>query len=132
MLDAAPPRYRAMLWLMAGCGLRLGEAMAVSRDQIDFKAETLRVDFQIAEDGDTESGKNSAIQRRHIKSREEGEPGRSVPSRRTSPSSFGDTSRTTAYGARNDSSSPTSRGPGTSTRRTSTRRSGWRLWARVG
>lgn len=79
MLDAAPPRYRAMLWLMAGCGLRLGEAMAVSRDQIDFKAETLRVDFQIAEDGDTESGKNSAIQRRHIKARDEGEPGRTVP-----------------------------------------------------
>lgn len=68
-----------MLWLMAGCGLRLGEAMAVSRDQIDFKAETLRVDFQIAEDGDTESGKNSAIQRRHIKARDEGEPGRTVP-----------------------------------------------------
>ena len=79
MLSAAPPRYRAMLWLMAGCGLRLGEAMAVSRDQIDFKAETLRVDFQIAEDGDTESGKNSAIQRRHIKARDEGEPGRTVP-----------------------------------------------------
>lgn len=79
MLDAAPPRYRAMLWLMAGCGLRLGEAMAVSRDQIDFKVETLRVDFQIAEDGDTASGKNSAIQRRHIKARDEGEPGRSVP-----------------------------------------------------
>lgn len=79
MLDAAPPRYRAMLWLMAGCGLRLGEAMAVSRDQIDFKAETLRVDFQIAEDGDTASGKNSAIQRRHIKARDEGEPGRTVP-----------------------------------------------------
>lgn len=78
-LDAAPPRYRAMLWLMAGCGLRLGEAMAVSRDQIVFKAETLRVDFQITEDGDTESGKNSAIQRRHIKARDTGEPGRSVP-----------------------------------------------------
>lgn len=107
MLDAAPPRYRAMLWLMAGCGLRLGEAMAVSRDQIDFKTETLRVDFQIAEDGDTASGKNSAIQRRHIKARDEGEPGRSVPSRRTSHSSFGGTSRTTAYGGRNGSSSPT-------------------------
>ncbi|WP_234342912.1 tyrosine-type recombinase/integrase [Streptomyces fulvoviolaceus] len=79
MLDAAPPRYRALLWLMAGCGLRLGEAMAVSRDQIDFKAETLRVDFQITEDGDSESGKNSAIQRRHIKARDEGEPGRTVP-----------------------------------------------------
>ncbi|MFD8221667.1 hypothetical protein ACFV2U_50535 [Streptomyces sp. NPDC059697] len=78
-LDAAPSRYRALLWFMAGCGLRLGEAMAVSRDQIDFKAETLRVDFQIAEDGDTESGKNSAIQRRHIKARDEGEPGRTVP-----------------------------------------------------
>ncbi|MEU2059918.1 hypothetical protein [Streptomyces sp. NPDC013455] len=32
---------------MAGCGLRLGEAMAVSRDQVDFKAETLRVDHGV-------------------------------------------------------------------------------------
>ncbi|MFC5654608.1 tyrosine-type recombinase/integrase [Streptomyces nogalater] len=79
MLEACPPRYRAMLWLMAGCGLRLGEAMAVSRDQVDFKAETLRVDFQITEDGETESGKNSALQRRHIKARDEEEPGRIVP-----------------------------------------------------
>jgi integrase len=79
ILDATPSRYRAMLWLMAGCGLRLGESMAVSRDQIDFKTETLRVDFQITEDGDTESGRNSAIQRRHIKARNEGEPGRTAP-----------------------------------------------------
>ncbi|WP_322870375.1 tyrosine-type recombinase/integrase [Streptomyces goshikiensis] len=79
MLEGAPPRYRAMLWLMAGCGLRIGEAMAVSRDQIDFQAEVLRVDFQIAEDGESESGKNSALQRRHIKARDEEEPGRVVP-----------------------------------------------------
>ncbi|WP_262386731.1 site-specific integrase [Streptomyces sp. TRM49041] len=79
MLGASPPRYRAMLWLMAGCGLRLGEAMAVSRGQIDFKGETLRVDFQITEDGETESGKNSALQRRHIKARDEEEPGRVIP-----------------------------------------------------
>ncbi|MFD3759073.1 tyrosine-type recombinase/integrase [Streptomyces sp. NPDC058622] len=79
MLNGAPPRYRAMLWLMAGCGLRIGEAMAVSRDQIDFQAEVLRVDFQIAEDGESESGKNSALQRRHIKARDEEEPGRVVP-----------------------------------------------------
>nr|WP_237528200.1 MULTISPECIES: hypothetical protein [unclassified Streptomyces] len=53
--------------------------MAVSRDQIDFKAEVLRVDFQIAEDGETESGKDSALQRWHIKARDEEEPGRVVP-----------------------------------------------------
>lgn len=79
ILDGCPPRYRAMVWLMAGCGLRLGEAMAVARDQIDFKGETLRVDSQITEDGETESGKNSALQRRHIKARDEEEPGRIVP-----------------------------------------------------
>ncbi|MFD6875222.1 MULTISPECIES: tyrosine-type recombinase/integrase [unclassified Streptomyces] len=79
MLNGAPPRYRAMLWLMAGCGLRIGEAMAVSRDQIDFQAEVLHVDFQIAEDGESESGKNSALQRRHVKARDEEEPGRVVP-----------------------------------------------------
>ncbi|RZD63850.1 integrase [Streptomyces albidoflavus] len=79
MLDGAPARYRAMLWLMAGCGLRIGEAMAISRGQIDFKAEILQVDYQITEDGVSESGKNSALQRRHIKARDEEEPGRIVP-----------------------------------------------------
>ncbi|MFJ7155845.1 tyrosine-type recombinase/integrase [Streptomyces sp. NPDC101118] len=78
-LNGAPPRYRAMLWLMAGCGLRIGEAMAVSRDQIDFPAGVLRVDFQMVEDGVTASGKNSALHRRHIKARDEEEPGRIVP-----------------------------------------------------
>ncbi|MFD9719796.1 hypothetical protein [Streptomyces sp. NPDC059076] len=53
--------------------------MAVSHDQIDFKAEVLRVDFQIAEDGESESGKNSALHRRHIKARDAEEPGRVVP-----------------------------------------------------
>lgn len=94
-LDGAPPRYRAKLWLMAGCGLRIGEAMAVSRDQIDFKAEVLRVGFQIAEDGETESGKSSALQRRHIKPTTRKSPAAWCHSRPTLPSSFGDTSRTT-------------------------------------
>ncbi|MFE3763772.1 tyrosine-type recombinase/integrase, partial [Streptomyces sp. NPDC059104] len=79
VLNGAPPRYRAMLWLMAGCGLRVGEAMAVSRDQIDFRAEVLHVGFQITEDGESESGKNSALQRRHVKARDAEEPGRVVP-----------------------------------------------------
>ncbi|WP_079035429.1 hypothetical protein [Streptomyces albus] len=70
-LDGCPTRYRAMLWLMAGCGLRPGETIAVARDQLDSKLETLRVDFEITEDGETESGKHSALQRRHIKARDE-------------------------------------------------------------
>ncbi|WP_405537100.1 tyrosine-type recombinase/integrase [Streptomyces sp. NBC_00075] len=79
VIGAAPDRYRGMFWLMAGCGLRLGEAMGVGRDRIHFKDRTLVVDRQVACDGDTGSGKCGRMQLRHVKWREEGDRGRSVP-----------------------------------------------------
>lgn len=79
VIGAAPERYRGMFWLMAGCGLRLGEAMGIGRDRIHFKDGTLTVDRQVACDGDTGSGKYGRMRLRHIKWREEGDRGRQVP-----------------------------------------------------
>lgn len=42
-----PARYRALIALMAGTGLRPGEAFAVSLDRIDFLRRRLRVDRQV-------------------------------------------------------------------------------------
>lgn len=44
---AMPPRWSAMITLMAGTGLRPGEAAGVTLDQIDFLRRTLRVDRQL-------------------------------------------------------------------------------------
>lgn len=44
---AAPARYRALLVMMAGTGLRPGEAFAVTVDRVDFLRRRLRVDRQI-------------------------------------------------------------------------------------
>ncbi|MFE0458241.1 tyrosine-type recombinase/integrase [Kitasatospora sp. NPDC058965] len=79
IIAGAPARYQGMLWVMAGCGLRLGEAMGLSRDRIDFRAQTITVDRQVAGDGDTGSGKFGAQRLRHIKWRDEDDHGRVVP-----------------------------------------------------
>jgi integrase len=75
----AEPRYRAMFWLMAGCGARLGEAMGLSRDRIDFKNKVITIDRQVAEDKDTGTGRFGGLQLRHIKWRDEDDHGRDVP-----------------------------------------------------
>jgi integrase len=75
----AMPQYRAMFWLMAGCGFRLGEAMGLSRDRIDFRNKTVTIDRQIAEDKDTGTGRYGGLQLRHIKWRDEDDHGRVVP-----------------------------------------------------
>ncbi|WP_063746587.1 tyrosine-type recombinase/integrase [Catenuloplanes japonicus] len=77
---AFDPRYAAMVWLMAGCGLRIGEVMGLCRDQIDFRKQILHVDRQITEDGETASGKNAGLRlKRYTKHRDEDTPGRDVP-----------------------------------------------------
>lgn len=79
VIEAAPERYRGMLWLMAGCGLRLGEAMGVGRDRISFGDQSITVDRQVACDRDTGSGRYGSMRLRHVKWREDGERGRRVP-----------------------------------------------------
>jgi integrase len=44
---AMPARWRAIVTLMAGTGLRPGEAAGVTVDRIDFLRRTLRVDRQL-------------------------------------------------------------------------------------
>ncbi|MFF5230223.1 tyrosine-type recombinase/integrase [Dactylosporangium sp. NPDC000521] len=80
LIDAFDPRYVAMIWLMAGCGLRIGEAMGLCLDQIDFRKKLLHVDRQITEDGETDSGKNARVQlKRYTKHRDPESPGRTAP-----------------------------------------------------
>ncbi|MEU0073057.1 hypothetical protein ABZ027_26430 [Streptomyces sp. NPDC006332] len=66
VVAAAPERYRGMLWLMAGCGLRLGEAMGLGRDRISFSDQLITVDRQVACDRDTGSGRYGSMRLRHI------------------------------------------------------------------
>ena len=47
LVDLAPARYRALLVMMAGTGLRPGEAFAVTVDRVDFLRKRLRVDRQL-------------------------------------------------------------------------------------
>lgn len=47
LADAVPDRYRALLVLGAGTGLRQGEALGITVDRIDFLRRTLRVDRQL-------------------------------------------------------------------------------------
>ena len=45
---AMPERYRAMVVLVAGTGLRQGEAFGLTVDRLDFLRRTLRVDQQLS------------------------------------------------------------------------------------
>lgn len=48
LTEAIPPRYRALVVLGAGCGLRQGEAFGLSADRVDFLRRTVRVDRQLS------------------------------------------------------------------------------------
>ncbi|WP_405792544.1 site-specific integrase [Streptomyces sp. NBC_00029] len=84
-----PGPYKLLAWLMAGCGLRIGEACAVTLQQFDFEAGLIFVDRQVTQDGENEEPK-TAVQKaitkgrgrahcvRHLKWRDLDE-GRAVP-----------------------------------------------------
>ncbi|MFJ5974626.1 tyrosine-type recombinase/integrase [Streptomyces sp. NPDC093060] len=84
-----PGPYKLLVWLMAGCGLRVGEACAVTLQQFDFESGTLYVDRQVTQDGENEEprttvqkaitkGRGRAHCVRHLKWRDLDE-GRAVP-----------------------------------------------------
>lgn len=80
LIAAFDLRYAAMVWVMAGCGLRIAEAMGLCADQIDFRRRLLHVNRQITEDGETASGKNAGLQlKMYTKHRDAEDPGRTVP-----------------------------------------------------
>ncbi|MFG1881988.1 tyrosine-type recombinase/integrase [Micromonospora sp. NPDC049102] len=80
LIAAFDPRYTAMAWLMAGCGLRVAEAMGLCCDQIDFRRGLLHVNRQITEDGESDSGKNAGLHlKMYTKHRDAESPGRAVP-----------------------------------------------------
>lgn len=47
LIDAVPDRYRAMVVLAAGTGLRQGEAFGVTTSRLDFLRRSLKVDRQL-------------------------------------------------------------------------------------
>lgn len=47
VIDAMPDRYRALVVLAAGTGLRQGECFGLTVDRVDFLRRTVRVDRQI-------------------------------------------------------------------------------------
>jgi integrase len=47
LVDAMPDRYRALVVLAAGTGLRQGEAFGLTADRVDFLRRSLRVDRQL-------------------------------------------------------------------------------------
>ena len=47
LADAMPPRYRAMVTVQAGLGLRLGELLALRAQDVNFLGRTVRVEGQI-------------------------------------------------------------------------------------
>ncbi|TQF03907.1 site-specific integrase [Kitasatospora acidiphila] len=46
------PEYKALVWVMAGCGLRIGEAAALTKASIDLAGGTLDISKQVARDRD--------------------------------------------------------------------------------
>ncbi|GGR36308.1 hypothetical protein GCM10010282_30920 [Streptomyces roseolus] len=50
---------KLLVWLMVGCGLRIGEASAVTLQQFDFEAGMLYVDRQVTQDGENEKPKTA-------------------------------------------------------------------------
>jgi len=47
LADLVPDRYRALIVLGAGCGIRLSEAVGVTVDRVDFLRRTVKVDRQL-------------------------------------------------------------------------------------
>ncbi|GAA3398840.1 hypothetical protein [Streptomyces roseoviridis] len=73
-----PGPYKLLVWLMAGCGLWIGGASAVTLQQFDFEAGVLYVDRQVTQDGESEKprtarqkaitkGRGRAHRVRHLK-----------------------------------------------------------------
>lgn len=49
LAEATPERYRAMVVMQAALGLRLGELLALHKEDVDFLRRSVRIEWQIAE-----------------------------------------------------------------------------------
>lgn len=56
LAEKVPQRWRALVLVAYGCGLRQGEAFGLCRDRINFLGRKLTVDQQITNTGDKEDG----------------------------------------------------------------------------
>jgi integrase len=51
LADAMPDRCRAMIIIQAGLGLRIAELLALRLEDVDFLRRTVRVEWQLTQDG---------------------------------------------------------------------------------
>jgi integrase len=51
LIDAVPDRYRALVVLGAGTGVRISEALGVTNDRIDWMRRTVTIDRQLIQSG---------------------------------------------------------------------------------
>lgn len=64
IISQAPKALRAALWAMAGCGVRPGEALAISDKSIDWESAVLLVDHQVTAHGVSEvTGQKRGVKR---------------------------------------------------------------------
>lgn len=62
IFDSIQPHYRAVVWAMAGCGLRIGEALALCEQKWDKETQWLTVNAQLSSFGANEgAGRGTAI-----------------------------------------------------------------------
>lgn len=64
IISQAPKVLRAAFWAMAGCGVRPGEALAISEDSIEWEAGVLLVNHQVTSHGVSEiTGQRRGVKR---------------------------------------------------------------------
>jgi integrase len=66
LADAMPARNRAMVLTQAGLGLRIGELLALRREDVNFLRRTARVEWQIAPGSKTRSEPKTPRSRRAL------------------------------------------------------------------
>jgi integrase len=66
LVDATPERYRALVVLLATCGLRIGEALGLKAEDIDRERQVLRVRRQLDQHARTVAPLKTADSRRDV------------------------------------------------------------------
>ncbi len=53
LINAVPPRYKTLIVLGAGTGVRISEALGLTSDRVDWMRRTMTIDRQLVRDGTT-------------------------------------------------------------------------------
>ena len=66
LVNSVPDRCRAMVVVQAGLGLRVGELLALRRQDVDFEEGMVRVEWQLTQDGKRREDPKTPWSRRAI------------------------------------------------------------------